>query len=187
VPASYRPDQPAPLLVAFHGAGGVPAHSITLLGSSAEERGFLLLAPQSRRETWDAVQDRYGPDIPVLDGLLAFVFDHCAVDRDRIGIEGFSDGASYAIGVGRANGDLFKRIIGFSPGLVPVPDTDDHGDPEVFISHGRNDGVLSFDRTANETVPGLRSAGYDVTFVEFDGGHGVTEEVRSQAMTWFLR
>jgi predicted esterase len=34
---------------------------------------------------------------------------------------GFSDGASYALSLGLANGDLFTHVLGFSPGFMRVP------------------------------------------------------------------
>ncbi len=102
-------------------------------------------------------------------------------------LQGFSDGASYALGLGRANGDLFRRVIAFSPGVVPRSDTADHGTPGIFISHGHSDAVLPFNRTATETVPALRQAGYVVEFIEFDGGHTVPVDVADQAFDWLLR
>jgi predicted esterase len=34
-------------------------------------------------------------------------------------------------------------------------------------------------------VPLLQDAGYDVTYVEFDGGHEVPSTVFEQALDWF--
>jgi phospholipase/carboxylesterase len=46
----------------------------------------------------------------------------------------------------------------------------------VFMSHGRADAVLPFD-LAQRLHAELLAAGLDVTFVPFDGGHEIPEEV----------
>ena len=43
------------------------------------------------------------------------------VDRQRVCASGFSDGASYALSLGAANGDLFTHIAAFSPGFMRPP------------------------------------------------------------------
>jgi predicted esterase len=98
-----------------------------------------------------------------------------AVDPARVAIGGFSDGATYALSLGLVNGDLFPKVVAFSPGFVvegPV-----HGKPEFFVSHGTSDPILPIDQCSRIIVPALRKRGYDVTFREFDGGHEVPESV----------
>ena len=57
---------------------------------------------------------------------------------------GFSDGASYALSIGLANGDLFGHVLAWSPGFVAPPEF--VGRPRVFVSHGTDDRVLPIDR-----------------------------------------
>lgn len=120
------------------------------------------------------------------DGALRWAFDRCNVDPARVTVGGFSDGASYALGIGLGNGDLFSRVIAFSPGFVPHSDVDTQGKPRVFVSHGRQDPVLDIDGASRVIVPDLKSHGYDVTYVEFDGGHAAPAPVINQAMDWML-
>jgi phospholipase/carboxylesterase len=101
------------------------------------------------------------------------------VDAGRVAVAGFSDGASYALGLGLANGRLFRQVVAFSPGFVPPgPRT---GRPPVYVSHGTDDDVLPVDRTSRDVVPALRDDGYDVTYREFAGGHWVPPEVAREA------
>lgn len=186
VPPGYVTTAPAPLLVAFHGAGGSAQGPLARLGPLADARGFLLLSVDSRAATWDAIRSSFGPDVAFIDQALRFVFDRCAVDPSRIAIEGFSDGASYALGLGLPNGDLFRRIMAFSPGMIPAADDPDQGKPPIFIAHGTRDQVLDIDRTSRRLVPGLRGDGYDVRYEEFDGPHTVPPEVLDRAMDWWL-
>ncbi|HEX2047035.1 MAG TPA: hypothetical protein VHF27_04675 [Acidimicrobiales bacterium] len=182
VPAGYRPDVAAPLAVKLHGAGGDAKAALRPFLPLADAHGLLLLATDARRRTWDVIEGGFGPDVAVLDTALERVFATYAVDAERISVEGFSDGASYALSLGLVNGDLFRRVMAFSPGFMVVPET--HGRPSVFVSHGVHDRVLPVDRCSRRLVPALTAAGYDVTYQEFDGGHTVPPEVAAEAEAW---
>lgn len=186
VPPSYLPTRPTPLVVALHGAGQGASSQIALLGPYAESRGFLLLAIGARGLSWDVFSSRFSYDVTFIDGALNWAFQRCAVDATRITLCGFSDGASYTLGLGLPNGDLFTRLAAFSPGFIPRADTPAAGKPPIFVSHGRQDGVLPIDGASRKIVPGLRARGYDVTYIEFDGGHTVPAAVSDQAVTWML-
>jgi predicted esterase len=183
VPPTVLPGAAAPLVLTLHGAGGDAEAGLALLGPLAEERGLLLLAPASRGTTWDAIRGAYGPDAALIDRALSRVFTAFAVDAGRVAVAGFSDGASYALGLGLANGDLLRKIVAFSPGFVP-PGAPREGKPTVFISHGDADEVLPIDRTSGKIVPNLREDGYDVTFREFSGPHTVPSGIAREAVDW---
>jgi predicted esterase/cyclophilin family peptidyl-prolyl cis-trans isomerase len=185
VPAG-RPGTPVPLMVALHGAGGGADGPMSRLRDAADEAGFVLLALDSRGRTWDAVLAGYGPDVVVMDRSLRAVFQRCPIDPSRIFIEGFSDGASYALGIGLANGDLFRGVIAFSPGFVP-PGGARVGSPRFFVSHGTGDPILPIDRTSRLLVPELRAARLDVAYREFDGGHDVPPAISRAAITWMTQ
>jgi phospholipase/carboxylesterase len=184
VPASYREEQPAPLALMLHGAGGAARGSIEHFIAAADAAGLLLLAPDSREITWDIIARRYyGPDVAFIDRALAQTFARYAIDPSHLAIGGFSDGASYALSLGLANGDLFTHIIAFSPGFMVPPSR--HGQPRIYISHGTRDAVLPIARCSRRIVPQLRREGYDVTYHEFDGPHTVPIEVALEAWQWF--
>ena len=187
VPQSYQPDTPAPLVLALHGAGGNYTSQFDLLGAAAEAHGMLLVGVNSTDYTWDGILGRFGSDVDRIDTALQRAFARCRVDPSRVIIEGFSDGASYALGVGVANGALFTRIVAFSPGFIAESDSSPQGQPEVFISHGLNDQVLPITTSSRLIVPAMRNAGYDVTYTEFEGGHAVPAAIRDDAVTWMLR
>jgi len=185
IPKSVRPDEPAPLMVYLHGATGSEQQGIRRLGPLADEFGFVLLSPASRGTTWDAIRNGYGPDVRVLDQALAKTFESCRIDGKQIGLSGFSDGASYALGLGLSNGELFGSVAAFSPGFIP-PGSTRHGKPRIFVSHGRDDSILPIQDTSRRLVPELTRAGYSVTFREFDGSHMVPPEMAAEAVRWFL-
>lgn len=182
VPGRYGPDAPAPLLVALHGSGG-RATSWRRWYDRCEERGLLLLAPDSRDRTWDRVHGDYGPDVRFIDSALRYTFERCAVDPSRVALVGFSDGASYALSLGPSNGDLFTHLIALSPGFSdPVEPI--VGQPKVFISHGSRDRVLPVVASRDGIAPMFEMDGYDTTYHEFDGGHAMPVDVVAAALDW---
>ena len=185
VPASYVAATAVPLVVALHGAGATAQGPIDFLGPYAESNGFIVLAPESAGSTWDGVEGIYGPDLATLDWALHLTFERCAVDVARICLEGFSDGASYALGVGITNPEVFSRIVAFSPGFVtdsePQPSK-----PRIFISHGVQDAILPIDTASRVIVPQLTVAGYNVTYREFDGPHTVPPEIATAAVDFMV-
>lgn len=177
--------KPAPFLMYLHGATGSEQQGIKRLKDYADALGFILLSPASELRTWDAIRDGYGPDVKWLDRALAKAFESCAVDPRRVAVCGFSDGASYALGLGLANGDLFRSVMAFSPGFIPEP-FERRGRPRVFVSHGTNDPILPIDTCSRVLVPELKKRQYSVTYREFDGVHAVPKDVSEEAFRWFL-
>ena len=184
IPSDYRADRPAPLVVLLHGAGGSARPALAPFRALADDAGMILLAVDSRRQTWDVIQGGYGPDVAFLDRALELTFSLCAVDPARIAAQGFSDGASYALSLGITNGDLFTHVIAFSPGFLAP--TRQHGMPKIFVSHGTRDVVLAIDSASRRIVPQLRDAGYDVVYREYDGTHTVPDAVAREAVDWFV-
>ena len=194
VPPSYRgyrgyrghqADRPAPLVLLLHGAGGEARGGLSPLQPLADEAGVLLLSPDSRDRTWDViVKGGYGPDADFIDRALAHTFARYAVDPKRLGIGGFSDGASYALSLGITNGDLFTHVLAFSPGFMSPAAQE--GAPRIYISHGKQDRILPIDACSRRLVPKLEDAGYGVRYHEFDGPHTVPPDVAREALDWFL-
>ncbi|HYV96825.1 MAG TPA: PHB depolymerase family esterase [Gemmatimonadaceae bacterium] len=176
------PNAPMPLIVLFHGAASSADTQLRRFGSIPDELGAAVLVPDSRGGTWDAIRNEFGPDVRFLDRALAYAFGVVNVDPKRITVAGFSDGATYAIAIGRANGDLFSRIVAFSPGFLI--DVKPAGKPKMFVSHGTSDHVLPIDKTSRKLVPALKSEGYDVTYREFDGDHAAPMPVAREGLAF---
>jgi predicted esterase len=183
VPAGRDPGRPAPLALMLHGAGR-DAQRMRPTFAIADEFGLVIVAPDSRGRTWDAIGGRIGIDAEFIDAALRSVFDRVRVDPTRLAIGGFSDGASYALALGLANGELFSHILALSPGYIPSPLR--RGKPTVFISHGTEDAVLPINNTSRVIVPRLRAAGYTVAYREFDGPHQLLPEIAREAFAWFV-
>jgi phospholipase/carboxylesterase len=186
VPATYRTKRPAPLALLLHGAGEDARDGLALLRAQADAAGLILLAPTSREYTWDLlVGRRYGPDVAAIDQALRYAFSSYAVDPERVAVGGYSDGASYALSLGIANGDLFTHVLAFSPGFLVAPGQ--RGSPRIFVSHGTRDGWLPIDRCSRVIIPQLERAGYEVRYREFEGGHVVPPDIGREAVEWFAK
>ena len=185
VPKNYKTDGATPLLVMLHGAGNTSA-STAYAFPLADEFGVLLLAPDSRDDrTWDGVLRNWGPDLEFIASAMRQGYERYNIDRKRIGVAGFSDGASYALSLGISYGDQFAKIISMSPGVMQPIEA--RGKPKIFISHGTADQVMPIDDTSRKFVPKLKSLGYDVTYREYDGRHAPSAPIVREAFEWFLK
>src|SRR4051794_9546116 len=184
VPAAAATAAPLPLVILFPGAGSSARAALGLLAGLADDAGLVLLAPQSSASTWDVIRGGFGPDVDRLDAQLAEVFATCRIDAARIALGGFSDGASYAVSLGLGNGDLVTDVIAFSPGFAAPAAR--RGRPRLFVTHGTADAVLPIDRCSRVVVPRLRREGYDVVYIEFEGGHEVPAAVARRSVEWLL-
>lgn len=174
--------RPRPLLVFFHGAGGTAEQSLAAVAELVTARDVLVLAPTSIGTTWDLIDGGLGRDVAVLDAALAQVFATCPVSQ--VALAGFSDGGSYALSLGVANGDLATAVLAFSPGFVSSPGR--YGRARFWLSHGTDDPVLPVDRCGRRVSAELLADGYDVTYEEFVGGHVITPELVTAGLDWWL-
>ena len=172
----------APLAVWCHGAGGHAARSAPALREAAAEAGVLVLLPSSVDATWDLLTGRTGADTAALDRALGHVLTTC--DVGRVAFAGFSDGASYALSLGLANGELAEAVLAFSPGFVAPPSL--HGRPRCWVAHGTADTVLPVERCGRRVVAQLARRGCPVHYEEFDGGHVVRPDHVVAALRWWL-
>jgi predicted esterase len=92
-------------------------------------------------------------------------------------LSGFSDGATFALAMGMSRDYDFAAVIAWSPGIAIETERAASG-RRVFVSHGRQDRVLSYDVECSAIVPMLRGEGAEVTFLPFDGGHEMPAAVK---------
>ncbi len=188
IPSSYRPGHPLPLLILLHKSQGNPLEwfsggrldAADSYSHYADAGGFAILAPKASSNTWDGGPKAWGHDYVAINRALEAAFSRVAIDRNRLAIGGFSDGGSYALSLGLANGDLFRNVIAFSPGYITR--SVGRGKPSLFISHGTFDNILPIDQASRAFVKSLRKNGYSVDYHEFGGWHTVPPPVAAQAM-----
>ena len=194
VPVAHA--EPLPLLILLHKSAGSPKEWFS--GSEsfapyAEKGRFIILAPESPGVSWGTGPKSWGYDYVAINRALEEAFARCAIDRNRLAIGGFSDGASYALSLGLANGDVFGYIIAFSPGFIVkshargrMGNNNEVQIPLVYIAHGTADNVLPIASTSRIFASSLKKNGYNVEFHEFSGSHHLSRQVVDQVMTWLI-
>jgi phospholipase/carboxylesterase len=172
------------LVLVLHGAGGGSRDGLYAFRGATSMRGVVMVAPAAWGSTWSFLR---GPDVDLqfIDQALARAFARCRIDPRRVGIGGFSDGATYALTLGLMNGDLFRGVMALSPGGVLAESA--VGKPRVFVSHGARDTILRRSQTSDVIVRELRRVGYRVTYRKFAGGHEAPPAISREAVRWFLR
>lgn len=179
------PPGPAPLVVALHGDPGSADDAVGWFRGLSDDLGFIMLAPSSQGRPWDRiVTPHYSEDAIHINLALEATFARCDVDPGRIALAGFSAGASYAIALGRTNGDFFRRVTAFAPTFYLA--VEHVGRPEFFITHGIADPVSPINFASREIVPKMRADGYEVRYEEFVGGHTIPVEFARTAFTWMI-
>ena len=172
------------LVVVLHGAGGSPESGLDAFRGGWDEPGLVLIAPASKGQTWSILRSGTDADLESVNQSLAEAYERCRIDRRRLAVGGFSDGATYALTLGVSNGDLFPAIMALSPG--GIVGGQQQGVPRVFVSHGTEDTILPIERAGDAVVKTLRDAGYPVTYRRFRGGHEASPATSKAAVRWFL-
>lgn len=185
IPSTYDSTHPTPLLIIFHGAGGISKNILPLVQSFADEFNFIVFAPDSRDATWDIIIDDYGPDVLFTNKALEYIFNTYNINQKKVAMAGFSDGASYALSLGLTNGSIVTHILAFSPGFV-APSIQ-QGHPRIYVCHGKTDSILPIDRCSRQLVPALRQTGYNVDYIEFEEGHIIPPARVREAIEMFVR
>jgi polyhydroxybutyrate depolymerase len=146
VPASYRPESPAPLVLGFHGAGSNAAQFEEYSGLSglADETGFLAVFPQGLGEpaTWDTWAK--SQDVQFAADLIDAVAGACSIDRKRVFAVGHSLGGGMA---NRLACDLAGRIaaVGSVSGAYQYGEICDPTEPVALVAfHGSDDPVIPY-------------------------------------------
>jgi phospholipase/carboxylesterase len=178
--ARGMPSGPRPLLLALHGAGGRSRDGLWIFRTGWSRPGLVLVAPQSEGNSWNPF---LGSDLNSVDRALKQAFRRCRIDRRRVGVGGFSDGATTALTLGLSNGDLFRRVLAIAPGGVIAPEP--VGKPRVYIAHGTRDRIIPFAK-GRTVARELRRFDYRVTFRAFAGDHEVPDAISREAVRWFL-
>lgn len=185
IPQAAKAGKPIQLLIWLHGGGGNAA-SFRYLFPIAEEFGVVILVLDARDNTWDGIDSRFGHDVIFIDTALKHVFERVAIDPEKIAFGGISDGASYALAIGRVNGDLFSHLIAVASGYINPPSRP-VGHPLILVAHGNRDNVYGVWSSREIIVPNLRKNGYDVTYIEFDGPHWLPEPAARELLGWLCR
>ena len=145
VPATYKPETPAAVVLVFHGAGiGAERFiSYSRFSNVADREGFLIVYPEGLDEVWNPSPG--SRDVQFVSHLIDHLQQRCSVDPSRIYASGHSNGGGM---VHRLACELADRIaaIGTISGAYQSPGECSPSRPiPVFAIHGTADTVIPYE------------------------------------------
>lgn len=174
LPPGYRAGEPAPLIIALHGSGGRGEQMADVWHAPAARHGAILVCPDALRQLGDGYQWKFRDESEwlVLDLIERVSADH-AIDRSRIVLAGFSQGANVSIDMGIKHPSAFAGVIPvaghWEVDVSPLPTEKPADSPRFAMLIGdRDEGTDSY-RQAKKLFP---AAGFDTRVKIYAGlGH----------------
>lgn len=156
LPPTYTPDKPAPVVLAFHGAG-INAQVMMLLSGlnkKADEAGFVVVYPNGSGLanlvlTWnaggfpEAIAEKRPDDVAFVAALLDHLATVVNVDPKRVYATGLSNGAMMCY---RLAAELSGRIAAIAPvgGTLAIEQWNPARPVPVMHFHGTADRLVPF-------------------------------------------
>ncbi len=207
-PHDYEKSESYPLLIGLHGNGGNADGFVSLYDQlddpqiiyATPEGQYPLsmnIGPQWHTRTWAIPRvDKKGwksADTLVAEHVLNTIADIKATHKiSDVYLMGFSQGAVYAYTIGMQNSDEIEGVIGFSGYLMEVDgkhsilsksDLDQGKELRLYIAHGIDDAAITVEE-ARKLKASFEALGFDLTYEEFEGRHGVKADIFNKAVTW---
>lgn len=187
-------------LVLLHGYGEPTEDLTDRLHLIDPERRHVVVVPAAPierrgRRIWFRPADdpeaaaQYAESLAALDGLLGAIVEQLGISPDDIVVGGFSQGGGMAIGLLLAPGVEHRPAAGF--GVCSFPplfhrlegDTAEVAGRRYFLSSAMQDHFAPIEVSRNGAQV-LRDAGLDLTYVEADSPHVMTDTVAAQIGDW---
>lgn len=96
-PKSYKPNQPMPMVLVFHGDNGTgrAIADVTQFNKLAEQKGFIAVYPDGINKRWTLRGNPSGKvnDVEFTDALIAHIKQIRNIDSSKVYASGFSRGA----------------------------------------------------------------------------------------------
>ena len=148
VPPTYKPEEPAALVLVFHGAGISAERFVgyTRFSNVADREGFLIVYPQGQGPKEEAFWDTSpgSRDVEFVRDLIHQLQSRCRVDPNRIYASGHSNGGGM---VNRLACDLADRIAAIGPvsGAYQSGRCSPSRPVPVFAIHGTADNIIPYE------------------------------------------
>lgn len=143
VPDTYKPSQPAPLILALHPGGQRmryygSAYTRAIVAPASASLNAVIVAPDCPAESWANA----GADAAVI-ALLAHVMGEYSIDRRRVLVVGYSMGGRGTWFMSSRHQDLFTAAIPMAAATGDDP-VGSLATMPTYIIHSRRDEVVPF-------------------------------------------
>ena len=139
VPPGYDGTRAAPLVLSMHGAGTTPAlqKNVTGWNDTADRNGFIAAYPGGDGVWLKVFHD---PDPQLIVALIAKLQAQYNIDRDRIYVNGLSNGGGMAYALSCIASDRIAAVGAVGPAITMSPDLCPTARPvPVVVFHGMAD------------------------------------------------
>ncbi|KAF4598596.1 Feruloyl esterase B/C/D [Pleurotus pulmonarius] len=164
IPIDYNPEEPAPLILSFHGGSRIAEQQLNLdnLTSKAFNRDYIVAYPNGIDKTWFGVPGVTTDDIGFTTTVIDEISAAYCVDTTRIFATGKSQGGGF-VGQLACNTTASRRIAAFAPvsaafyvsapnfgdtcqpATVPIkPCAPGRPDIPILDFHGGADGTINY-------------------------------------------
>lgn len=175
-PRDHDPQNPAPAIVALHGAGARPESIIIQWRDLAAEHGAILIAPRALQSVEGTLGGDWGEADEaelIVNEALEFAQKRFKIDENRIVLTGFSEGGQVAATLGTRNPAKYRGVIPIGGSYLPALDHPERAAgarrPRFCFLVGALDRAVAENRQAAED---FEQAGYDVKLEIYpDVGH----------------
>lgn len=151
VPTGYDPARPVALVVNLHGFGSTGGQQIYFsnMNATAEARGFVVVYPEGRENSWNggaccgaAARDDLD-DVGFLSALVDELAGTLCIDRARVFAAGMSNGGYMSYRLACEAPEVFA---GFGPvaGGIGIPDCAPSRPRPLLAFHGTDDSYVPF-------------------------------------------
>jgi len=212
LPSSYDPSTPYPVIFQFHPWGGSAEQAMTMYQLNSKIPNAIYVTPQGLDAGGAGAgwANSNGEDIAFTEAMVADVQGKYCVDNTRIFSTGFSYGGMMSFAVGCELSDVFRAIAPMAGSLYSDFNCKGTG-PAIAMwgAHGTSDSVVPLEdgqaalakilqqnHCGTETVPVEPSPcvkyqgcdpGYDVTWCEWNGDHGIPSFGSAAIAQFFLQ
>lgn len=194
IPQNYDPQQPAPVVLALHGAGmnGSLMASFCGLDQTAEREGFLVVYPNGTGNgpflSWNAgglpkkLMEGRPDDVAFINHLLDDLARVVKVDEKRIYACGMSNGAMMCY---RLAAELSHRIAAIAPvaGTLAVEDCRPRRPVPVIHFHGTKDQIVPFEMAPGKAPPFLKLKGVEESIQTWVQLNGCEDQCQTEVLT----
>ena len=188
VPEYYESGKSYPVVFALHGGSGHGRAFLWTWLREARTRGFILVSPTARIDTWAIMQPEV--DTENIESILGAVRERWNIDTSRMLMTGMSDGGTFTYMSGLSASSPFTHLAPIAASfhlmmLQVIGPANIRGRP-IYLTHGAQDWMFDVEvaRVAKQI---LEEQGADLIYREIaDLSHTYPRDENPQILEWFL-